>query len=281
MSKIIYTIALGLFFVQAIAQPAIPNGNFETWGLYNSWTLEPEFWTTSNSQLLVPIQPDSASFEGTLAMRVNPIQGFEGAIQTRSATILATNTAPAALHFAVKCNVNNDNPDDNVAIQIDYVIDDAILLSTSWVQYTSIPNWTEITYNLPPIDIPISEIMITVTAGVIGELFGGSMETWISLDAMEFSSPLSVTEPNLSGFTIYPNPANDILYLSQENLNEKISAIRIMDLCGKVCSFNNNLNDQNGKGSTAVDISKLVPGCYIIQLIGQKGSFVSENIIVE
>jgi hypothetical protein len=281
MNKIIYTLASVLFSLQSLAQPAIPNGNFETWGLYNTWTLEPEFWTTDNSQLMDPIRPDSASFEGDLAMRVTPLKGFEGAVQTRASTVITTNTAPAALHFAVKCNVNNDNPDDNVAIQIDYLADGVQLLNTAWGQYTSIPNWTEITYELPPIDVPFNEIKITVTAGVIAELFGGSMETWISVDAMGFSDMISIAEPNLSNFNVFPNPTRDILHLTGQDNTEGSFAIRIIDNQGKVCFLKNNQNFQTGKNYLAVDITKLVPGCYILQLIGQTGSIFSRKIIVE
>ena len=58
-------------------------------------------------------------------------------------------------------------------------------------------------------------------------------------------------------FKIYPNPANDILYISN-NKQESTFALSITDLSGRVV-----MNDEN---KTKIDISSLNPGYYIASI---------------
>ncbi|RYY62442.1 MAG: T9SS type A sorting domain-containing protein [Chitinophagaceae bacterium] len=62
---------------------------------------------------------------------------------------------------------------------------------------------------------------------------------------------------------LYPNPAHDLLYVRNAN---RYQLLRITDLRGRV------LLQQSTALSAEVDIRKLVPGVYIVQLTGDKGN---------
>jgi hypothetical protein len=75
----------------------------------------------------------------------------------------------------------------------------------------------------------------------------------------------SAWNPSVAEFTVFPNPVTDILNIRSET---DISSICIYDTRGTI------LLTQEGNGpATAVDMSALNPGIYIIRIFTREGSF--------
>jgi hypothetical protein len=118
-----YLLPAALFMQMAGAsQLVVPNGNFEIWDLYNTWTLEPLDWTTSNDQIIESVRQDTAAYEGVFAMRVTVLPGFEGGVPQSASTLAMTTEAPTELQFAVKANVPDDVEQDRVEVKVEYMI---------------------------------------------------------------------------------------------------------------------------------------------------------------
>lgn len=249
------------FFILALcapilmnAQTEIPNGNFETWDYYNTWTLEPESWTTPNNQLVMSVLQDSASYEGELAMRVKVQPGFEGGIpQTASVSFPSLfDEYLGGVRFYVKANVPDGDTLDRVSVLIEFLHEDAIVHSAEWIGYESIVDWEMVLIDAHPENY-YEEIRIVVQAGYFGELGGGSWDTWISVDHMSLPVAFGVDDMETESFSVFPNPVESVLHIQRDT---PASAIRIEDVCGRVVmeySFAN-----------AIDVSSLTSGMYFI-----------------
>ncbi len=71
----------------------------------------------------------------------------------------------------------------------------------------------------------------------------------------------AINENNISSIALYPNPANEIVYVNN-NSSESIESIKISDITGRILiELNNQLNN-----TIAIDISALTPGNYFIEI---------------
>lgn len=66
---------------------------------------------------------------------------------------------------------------------------------------------------------------------------------------------------NTSGFSLYPNPANQTLYFKFSNANQNVYYIRVVDAIGRTILMLPAPNLNNG-----IDISQLIPGIYSVML---------------
>ncbi len=84
---------------------------------------------------------------------------------------------------------------------------------------------------------------------------------------------LSLYENSIHAFTIYPNPAHDILIIQLQNENSRILACEVYSLLGKkVLSKKQILNN-------VLDISSLLKGSYFIKIKTEKGTDYQKLII--
>ena len=86
----------------------------------------------------------------------------------------------------------------------------------------------------------------------------------LSIDSngwLKFESTLGVENHNAFEFTVYPNPAKDVLKI---NTQQQLQKVEIADLLGRTV-----LTQQNV--SKSVDVSLLSKGVYIIKLTSEKG----------
>ncbi len=94
----------------------------------------------------------------------------------------------------------------------------------------------------------------------------------IMLPCLTFNSdsmPVGISHPNSSvqTFSVYPNPAKDVLTIEFNSLNEKKSTVGyvIYDLDGKII-LQNNPRCISGKFKESIDISSLTSGVYVVEL---------------
>ncbi len=94
------------------------------------------------------------------------------------------------------------------------------------------------------------------------------MGTFIDIGIVEFPSQSGISENQLSTINFYPNPANDFLFLENEN---EFSNVRIMDLLGNL------LIDKNyGNG---IDVSNLSPGIYLFSVQNKNEKISSSKFV--
>lgn len=273
MKKLLVSIFIGIATCQlAFAQNLVPNAGFETWDYYNTWTLEPEFWTTSNGQIIESVIPDSSAFAGELAMRVTVLPGFEGGVPQAASIVFPIDYNPEMISFAVKTNIAGDTDMDEVYVSILFFVEEVqIGDSLIWISDSSIPGWELIELPIPDLPMEADECKITVTAGRTNGLFGGSWENWISVDEFEFSGSQSIITNNCNS-VIYPNPTQG-------------KSIQISD-CGQAFSGLVNLYDLQGQlvwneyVNSGHFNANLSPSLYILSFESKTGIPVKTPLLI-
>lgn len=255
---------------QQIKGQEIPNGNFEVWDLYNTWTLEPEFWSTQNNQLYTPVTQDTLAHEGNFAMRVHVLPGFEGGVQEIAHISFPISYLPYSMTYWVKASVPDGNDLENVTVTASFYHLGQEVYTDMDVMYDSIVTWEQRVMIFPPIDIAVDEIRILVSAGFVTPLGGGSWDTWISIDEMAFSNEVSVSNNSSETIFFYPNPCHGVLYMRTVPSG---SILEIYDLQGKLI-FAEKAIQQN-------DLTFLPSGMYALKLKTPDGPSFQQKIVVE
>ena len=267
MKLILSSIAIMLFVKHGSSQVEVPNGNFEFWDLYNTWTLEPQYWDTPNNQLIYSTMPDSNAFEGDLAMKIVPLQGFEGAVPQSVSVYISTQEIPTTLNFAVKAHVADENPNDRVSVRIQFLNQEAIVLTDTWTSFESIDEWEEIVFELSTSELIFDAIEIKVQAGYTDGLSGGSIDTWISVDAMSLEGFSGVDDDSLSAILVYPNPCSEFIILSGIQNATLVQNIQIFDASGRDCSSLVEVNNNASADKIDLDVRALACGLYQVVVL--------------
>ncbi len=91
------------------------------------------------------------------------------------------------------------------------------------------------------------------------------------LSAQEFTKAGPVSGQESHNFTLYPNPAfDDVVYVTTPHNDHK--AITVYDVFGKVV-----LRDRIS--TNALNISRLVPGVYVLQVIEQNKTMTRKLVV--
>lgn len=94
----------------------------------------------------------------------------------------------------------------------------------------------------------------------------------LSAYAQEDSLSTSERNTEISGFKLYPNPATaDIVYVTTEQ--NAVKEIRIFDVFGELV-----ITDRIS--SKALDISRLSPGIYMVQ-VAENGKSINRKLVVK
>ncbi len=99
-------------------------------------------------------------------------------------------------------------------------------------------------------------------------LLGISLATY----AQENTASLNSNETEIAGFKLYPNPATaDVVYLTTQQ--NDIKEVRVFDVFGELV-----LTDRIS--SKALDISRLSPGIYMVQVVENNKS-INRKLVVK
>ena len=249
-------LAIGiLLFAPFVAlSQLIPNGNFESWYPIGNFE-NPEFWDTDNTQTVFTVTKDFDSYEGEIAMRVTsqPIGVGE---YGEAFTLILINAIPSALNFYAKYSTEAGG----VSVEISFV--DAAQTEVAYGNWSSVESMEDYTFiSLPITPVVTSEQLPPVYAIVsvsaqVGDLVGG--HAWISVDAMDLGTLLSLKDLERSEFEIYPNPASERITI--QSSQGVIGNLKIFDAQGKVV-FEKRISDT----TVDIDIHKLSPGVYTLR----------------
>lgn len=79
----------------------------------------------------------------------------------------------------------------------------------------------------------------------------------------EFVTLLGTASFNTEDISIYPNPSNDVVQITIQNTTENIESINMYDVLGKLVKKASTVS----KKQTAIDVSDLAKGVYVVEII--------------
>lgn len=242
----------------------IPNGNFESWGIYNGWTEEPTGWNTPNNQLIETTVKDLDAFEGDYAMRVNPYTMGVGEYGWGNIDF-PIEYIPSSLDFYAKWEKTSTAA---VGVDITFYNEDTPIYTASWYADSNESDWTLINIPLDQIEPIMDHVTVNVFVS-IGDFAAG--EGWISVDQMGFGLVDGLDEHSLlDELEFFPNPVSEMLFIKEASTS---ATYVIVDVAGKQVS--------KGNYGSGIDVSELPLGTYTLSLIDSQGQKRINQFIVE
>jgi hypothetical protein len=85
-----------------------------------------------------------------------------------------------------------------------------------------------------------------------------------------------IDKPTTGNFALYPNPANDRLYITFADASTKANLVRVINTLGQTVSTLSQPELQDG-----IDISNLTNGVYVLQIVDQQSNAVSTQKFIK
>jgi hypothetical protein len=241
----------------------VPNGSFETWINTPFFSLDPEFWSTDNGQVIVSTVQDSLPYEGEWGMRVNPIPNGLGE-EGRASIQIPTTYIPSSLNFHAKWN---RTATAGIGVTVTFYNGENNFYTESWYSPELTSEWTPISIPLSQIEPIMTHVIIEVWVS-IGDFAPG--EGWLSVDAMYFDGLTGLDDLNAGSVGLYPNPTSDLLFI--EEADARTSYV-IYDAMGKLVSRD---AYQNG-----IDVKAMPSGNYFIEVLRSDGVLRRSQFVVK
>ena len=142
---------------------------------------------------------------------------------------------------------------------VDNDFEDKITISVSLVNGDDLPDWLYFdantgTFSGIPTDVTTLNIRITAT-----DIFGASTNEDYKLVVYDNASAIASSEIE-DMISVYPNPASNVVNITIPKIL-KNTTINIIDESGRIVISNKAI-----AGNNSIDISKLSPGMYIIEV---------------
>lgn len=91
--------------------------------------------------------------------------------------------------------------------------------------------------------------------------------------AIAITAPLSTKENILQGISVYPNPTNSVINISQSDSSIQIKNVSLVNVLGQTVYANKNAN--------AINVSGFAKGMYILKIESQEGALSATKVVVE
>ncbi|MBR9914541.1 MAG: T9SS type A sorting domain-containing protein [Algicola sp.] len=169
--------------------------------------------------------------------------------------------------FSARALVWHDNGQDGLYLGMNYGI---YYIDNTFIDDTTFSNseWQPFSNGIP--NVTISELEVnTVNNKIYAATYGRGL--WAS-DV--YDATLSISDFELEDFSVYPNPAQDVITLSWSK-SDRIS-IRIFDAQGKLMYF---AKEKNIFEPTQVDVSNFASGLYFVRVNNTQGSVTKKVMI--
>lgn len=260
MKRILLIISAALILPHLMNAQDIPNGNFEDWGMPNTWNFTPDSWMTSNYQLSDLVRMDTMSFEGEFAMQVN--SGGDFSFLAYSQIGFLVNAIPDKLEFAVKTEVNGF---PGLWVEATFWNGDIFVLTDGWSAVSTMNEWEVVEIDFENIEPVVDSVSIKVGAQAGDFAYGTG---WISVDQMRFTDFTNVEETELSTIQVYPNPVSNQLNIKSDDTFDKIE---IYDSMGRLILSEYRLS--------TIDVSDFAKGNYQLVIYRKDEIIDSKNFI--
>ncbi len=280
---------LSFLFVLAgfalMAQDTIPNAGFEFWTQGGPAYADPNGWQTLNSQTgLISVYTcslDSATaHEGTRSVKL--------VTKTGAGFIIPGILSTGAIH-------------QDGTIDHGIPISSRPLYLNGWYQYTPVANdtatfsitlfkagadigdgafnttdnvsaWTyfSVPVNYTTSDVPDS-VQLLFFSGTDQASHVGSV---LLLDDLSYSYTSGIAETAANPISLYPNPANSQINISNQNMNA--ASLNLYSVDGRMVKF-----ITMHPGTNTVDVSALPAGFYVLAGIGANGNAYRSQLVID
>ncbi|MGB4929585.1 MAG: T9SS type A sorting domain-containing protein, partial [Chitinophagales bacterium] len=101
-------------------------------------------------------------------------------------------------------------------------------------------------------------------------------------DTTGLNLPMALSNHELekNAINLFPNPASDKVYITSD-INLSGATITIADISGKIIKTELTESISTGLNYYQVDISNLIPGIYLMNIIDKSGNISSRKVVVE
>ena len=160
------------------------------------------------------------------------------------------------------------------AVTLGYdVVYDELGGSTLLVEYFDGTDWVEVTSYLADVDPFVTESFdlgsLTNADAQVRFTYDDNADwAWSAgIDNFTLDFTLSTDENSISGFKMFPNPAQEVLNV---NAAGNIEAVKIFNLAGQVV-----MEQEIGTNASQLDVARLQTGAYLMQVTadGQTGTY--------
>lgn len=200
----------------------------------------------------------------------NPIGGATGSEHT----ITVSGTYSVAAINSQGCLTESVTLD---AIYCNPTINPVVSMSGTggFVFVTGFPDDYEISWELNgiPVNGEVNDTLYTTQAGTYSATVSNS--EGCSYTTPLFGANLSIEEAGLFSWNIYPNPANEVLFVELNGL-QKMDAIQLVDLSGRLIKEWNAIDQTKNQ----LDIAEIPSGYFILKLVSGTKNW-SKKLIVE
>lgn len=259
--KRIYSLCMFMCFAFSMQSQEIPNGNFETWGLYNTWNYSPESWANSNWQLMAKVTIDSMSYEGEKAMKVETGAFNEYGFARLGMSI---NSVPEKLEFYAKAGFEGF---PGMSVNTSFFHQGEWVTGAYWGPNEAISEWTLVELFMPvgEVDFVVDSVEIAVEC-ISGDFVYG--EGWLSIDAMSFSTVQSQSEfENLYSLNLFPNPSQDRINIETGGFIPH--SMEILDMSGRLI--------KQSRFEKMVQVKDLESGFYFLRILNDEGAICTKR----
>lgn len=235
--KRILIIFLLFYAVQSRAQDTIPNAGFERWVNFGGWYDNPEYWFTSNNQIIMNVIKDTAAYSGRFAMTL---------INRGWASVSFKASDVTQLRTYAKSRMDNDTSAIKIVLMKNNIVLDSVLSIIS----SNYPIYESISINLPVTTPAFDSIEIKVTAGKL-------LNSYLTLDGFSLANTNRIAESAEEKFYLFPNPADNFLWIESDG--GKTGSFFITDLSGRLM-----IADQLLAGKNRITLKPFSSGIYIV-----------------
>lgn len=221
-------------------------------GTVTNWTPLTGFAGSINSIAIHPTDPNKVAIATTGAQKVY-VSTNGGANWTSYRYDLP--------NFSALALVWSGNANDGLYLGMNYGV--------YYIDNTTNNSWLPFSNNLP--NVQISELEINNSDN---KLYAGTYGRGLWRTSI-FNPTLSVSDVELNGFSLFPNPAKKEVNLLW-NQSDDVS-IRIFNSLGKLMYYSKN---QNSNTNFKIDISQYASGLYFVKVNNAKGE-ITKKLIVE
>ena len=130
--------------------------------------------------------------------------------------------------------------------------------------------WTQYTYTVSGVPTP-TDVKFAFRYFVTNGGPAGANSDIIGIDTFSVDRTLSTQDFFAKNFTLYPNPANNVLNLSSKS-NTAIETVQVLDLNGRVVKN----TTVNGMTDAQVNVADLNAGMYFVEVVTNEGKATSK-----
>jgi hypothetical protein len=278
-----FRLITGLLFLILAAKSfgQIPNNGFETWTNFGTYE-DPTFWGSTNyssSGTFYAITKSNDHFPvnvGSYSVRIENNTSINPNYSARG--YLATGTPPPGPDFLITGHPSsltgyykfNPQNGDTMLIQIQLFNNGSSVAYGEFSTKVAALNWT-------PFNIPISAYTNADNGSIfIAAYYANSYNAIPSgnsvlyVDNLNFDNLISSIPENISenaSFSIYPNPANDILNLNIDKMKNADLTLSIYNVIGNLVK--SEILKQNNQ---QINIEDLSNGIYMVEIKSKESS---------